>query len=100
MRNVGALQNFLVSKGFSNIKVKILWAKEVVLEFLNREEMLAFLQKGGNVLVQKFEWIIEAPNMASPTRHFIWVNLRNVPLIAWNVEFFREVAGIFDSLVR
>ncbi|XP_057434558.1 uncharacterized protein LOC130727443 [Lotus japonicus] len=99
VRNIEEIQNFLIAKGYSRIKVKALGAKEVVLEFENRDEMLSFLLKGVECLADKCECISEASMLAKPTRHFIWVTLRNVPIAAWHTRFFSSIAGLFGIFV-
>lgn len=68
-QSVDAIRDFLLAKGLSNIKVASLGAKEMVLSFDNRGEMLKALENAR--LRTKFETISPASQSSVPTRHFL-----------------------------
>lgn len=92
------LHKALLEKGFTT-KVHPMGVKEVALEFDTEDELQGFMASKGESLGDIFETIsLASPNVV-PTRHFLWLKLWNVPLIAWNLKFFAGVAQTMGTFV-
>lgn len=59
-----------------------------------------FMHGAGKSLGQKFDLFSPTSTLSTPNIHLIWVLLKNVPLGAWNVNFFSGIAATMGNLVR
>lgn len=84
VQNHQTIQDFLLSNGVQRVKVIPMGA----LEFHERIDMNYFLARTDAVMWRKFEIFTQATLQSVPTRHLVWIRIKNVPLGSWNLRFF------------
>lgn len=93
------LQDFLAVYGLGFIKIKPLGAKEVLLEFQSKEEILDILREVHDFLLHKFLSVKPCTQHTSSQSHLFWVRLRNIPVYVWGYHFFKVVISTMENLI-
>ncbi|XP_057445855.1 uncharacterized protein LOC130737999 [Lotus japonicus] len=94
-----AVQEGLRMQGLVNLKIKLLGARDVLLEFVSKDEMVFTLSEASSVLDENFEWYNPCSAYTVGQSNLAWLRVRKIPLGMWNTSFFCTVANLFGKYV-
>lgn len=99
VQTIEVIHDGLRMQGLGNFKLKLLGARDVLLEFENREEMLITLSEASSVLDIFFEWYSACTKVTVGVSFLVWVRVLKVPLGAWNTNFFENIGNTLGKFV-
>ncbi|XP_057432667.1 uncharacterized protein LOC130725458 [Lotus japonicus] len=85
--------------GLVNMKLKVMGARDVLLEFESNTEMQATLSEAKAVLDEIFEWFGPCSKLLVGKSQLVWVRVWRVPVGAWNHSFFVAIGNTLGHFV-
>lgn len=85
--------------GLSSCRVKLLGAREVLLEFDSKDEREFYLTEAATALCEIFELVQPSSCFMTAKSFLVWIRVWKVPLGAWNFRFFSALGNLLGKYV-